>query len=327
MADFILDLSNLNVTGTNEDDTFFANPDGNYRIDGSAGFDTIDYSQLKVGITLNGPGTIDKGNLGIDTSRNNERFIGALGQINTLDGTTNGGIPDPNSQINPVINIDLSQNKLSFDNVPGGSRTFEVVNFNRVIGSNNNDTIVGNDLGNQLTGGSGNDQITGGHGNDILTGCNSAARGVGEVDILTGGGGSDTFIIGDQNGAFYVGNGDNDYVSIKDFDFTQDRIDLGASQEVLSVQFDVQLSNSKISTVNLFSNQSGNKDLIAKLELANPMNLGGLYNRPEPRGRCDRLQEQSFGIGNKSWLNDAFATGVLNVEPSFALNKGRFLFS
>jgi hypothetical protein len=75
MADFNLDLNSLNVTGTDGDDTFFANPEGNFGIDGGASLDTLGYTQLDVGITLNASGTINKGNLGADISRNNERFI------------------------------------------------------------------------------------------------------------------------------------------------------------------------------------------------------------------------------------------------------------
>jgi hypothetical protein len=126
--------SNLDVTGTDGDDTFFASAEGDFRISGGSGFDTIDYSQLDVGITLNAPGTIDKGTIGTDTSRTNDRIIAPLGQVNTLDGTTNGGIPDPNVSIQPIVIIDLSKNALTSGTSPTSLQTFEVVNFNRVIG-------------------------------------------------------------------------------------------------------------------------------------------------------------------------------------------------
>jgi Ca2+-binding RTX toxin-like protein len=318
VADFTLNPSNLDVTGTDGDDTFFASAEGDFRISGGAGFDTIDYSQLDVGITLNAPGTIDKGTLGTDTSRTNERIIAPLGQINTLDGTTNGGIPDPNVSIQPIVIIDLSKNALTSGTSPTSLRTFEVVNFNRVIGSNNDDTIVGNDLGNELSGGSGSDLITGGQDADILTGANSAVRGVGEVDTLTGGGGKDTFVIGDSNGIFYVGQGDNDYVNIEDFNLNQDRLDVRASQGILSAQFDVDLSNNEISAVDLFSNQSGNKDLIAKVKFAEPIDLSSLYEGSEVTGGCSQMQGQSFGMENKSWLNGASTIAGLKSESSFS---------
>ena len=306
MANIILDPSNLNVTGTSDDDIFIATPSsqGDFTIAGGAGFDTLDYSQLGQGITINVDGTISKGSLGTDTSKNNDRFIGAIGQNNSFDGTANGGIPDPNSIFKPNFNIDLSKNIFQFD-VAGVTRFFEAFNFNRIIGSNYNDKIVGDDTGNILTGGSGDDIVTGGNGNDIITGCNSAARGVGEVDILTGGGGADTFVLGDRNGSFYVGNGKNDYASIRDFDLTQDRLQLGANKESLTVRFD----KNERGTIDLFSNQSGCKDLIAKITLSQPLYLGC---------RGDRLEGQYVaGIGNEISFNNDVFQGKSSLDAIF----------
>ncbi|NEP28363.1 MAG: hypothetical protein F6K49_42845, partial [Moorea sp. SIO3I6] len=53
--------------------------------------------------------------------------------------------------------------------------------------------------------------------------------GVNEIDILTGGAGADTFVIGDQNNAYYVGAGlfgFNDYAVITDFQSGTDEIQL-----------------------------------------------------------------------------------------------------
>jgi hypothetical protein len=113
-----------------------------------------------------------------------------------------------------------------------------------------------------LTGGGGSDSITGGSKNDRLTGTDSTARGVGEVDTLTGGGGRDRFILGDKNGAYYVGNGSNDYATITDFNLFQDSIDLGSLK---NYSFALEGTN----TIDLFSGKDVNtRDLVAKIQIA-----------------------------------------------------------
>ena len=257
------------VIGTNNNDTIkggagndtFVGSKGNDSYDGAGGSNTLDYSKLGTGITLGANGSIDKGGLGKDTTIGNiNKYIGAEGQTNTIDGTTTGGAGS--------FDIDLSQNSLKINGLGIGPLAFEVTNFSDVVGTNNNDTIVGNAGDNKLTGGKGNDILTGGNGKDILNGTNKTARGVGEVDTLTGGGGADTFVLGDNNGAFYLGNGKNDYALINDFDFTQDRIRLGGNKDLLSVKFD-----RKSGTIDLFSKQNGGKDLVAKVKLANPFSF------------------------------------------------------
>ena len=248
-----------NVTGTSGNDTFIANK-GNYTIDGGNGNDTIDYSLLGQGVTIGAKGIITKGKLGIDTVKNIERIIGAIGKTNTIDGNaTNGTMAS--------LNIDFAKNSFTVENLPGGApnQVFDIFNFNQAIGTNNNDTMVGNNSGNCFIGGGGNDIITGGTGNDILNGTDSNARGVGEVDILTGAGGVNTFILGDKTGAFYLGNGDSDYAFITDYDLTSDRIQLGAGK---TDQLCYQLENTGI--IDIFvGQQNGSEDLIAKVQLKN----------------------------------------------------------
>jgi Ca2+-binding RTX toxin-like protein len=79
----------------------------------------------------------------------------------------------------------------------------------------------GNDY---LHGGEGNDSLFGGSGNDTLIGVDSLAAnpGQGEIDVLVGGGGSDTFVLGDNQGkVYYQGGGTHgtgDYAVIFDFE-------------------------------------------------------------------------------------------------------------
>lgn len=93
------------------------------------------------------------------------------------------------------------------------------------------DIIDDTSLGlNPIYGTGGSDQITGTAGADIIIGVSlDEAQDLNldtQVDILTGGKGSDYFVLGDENGCFYT-NGDpstyasgsfGDYADIKDFD-------------------------------------------------------------------------------------------------------------
>jgi Ca2+-binding RTX toxin-like protein len=257
----VIGTNNNDIIKGGAGDDIFVGSKGNDTYDGAGGSNTLDYSKLGTGITLGANGSIDKGALGKDTTIGNiNKYIGAEGQTNTIDGTTTGGAGS--------FDIDLSQNSLKLNGLGIGPLALEATNFSNVVGTNNNDKIVGNAGDNKLTGGKGNDTLTGGNGKDLLNGTNNTARGVGEVDTLTGGGGADTFVLGDNNGSFYLGNGKNDYALINDFDFTQDRIRLGGNKDLLSVKFD-----RKSGTVDLFSKQNGGKDLVAKVKLANPFNV------------------------------------------------------
>jgi Ca2+-binding RTX toxin-like protein len=98
----------------------------------------------------------------------------------------------------------------------------------------------GNDV---LNSGSGNDFVLGGKGDDILTGAgyiptgpSGGSYGVGEIDILVGGDGRDTFNLGGRNaaGTFSVyyddynqtTAGESDYAIITDFNPSEDIIQL-----------------------------------------------------------------------------------------------------
>lgn len=93
---------------------------------------------------------------------------------------------------------------------------------------------VGND---QLFGGTGSDQLFGASGDDLLNGWSSfntvpANPGRGTIDILVGGAGRDTFVVGTAyNDGIFNTLGTQDYARISDFTPGQDRIQLsrGAS--------------------------------------------------------------------------------------------------
>ncbi|MGK7898940.1 MAG: Ig-like domain-containing protein [Xenococcus sp. (in: cyanobacteria)] len=92
-----------------------------------------------------------------------------------------------------------------------------------------NDTLRGFAAHDCLVGGADNDRLFGNDGNDILDGSDGENRGVGETDILTGGKGRDFFILGDDSGAYYLGNGNADFALIQDFEVGQDKLVLAGS--------------------------------------------------------------------------------------------------
>ena len=74
----------------------------------------------------------------------------------------------------------------------GGFDDVELTGDDRLYGGNGNDNLVGafgNDI---LDGGNGDDIINGAGGDNMFGG---SSLGVGEIDTLTGGGGSDTFVL------------------------------------------------------------------------------------------------------------------------------------
>ena len=90
------------------------------------------------------------------------------------------------------------------------------------VGDGGNDTIEG---------GRGNDTIKGGVGDDRLDGSDAIALGASEKDILSGGLGADTFILGNAEQSYYNQDFGNDYARIKDFDSSTDVLVLHGSAD------------------------------------------------------------------------------------------------
>jgi RTX calcium-binding nonapeptide repeat (4 copies) len=168
-----------------------------------------------------------------------------------------------------------------------------------------------------IQGTAGNDTLVGGKGKDILTGTDSTARGVGEVDSLTGGGGRDSlpetlrerFVLGDSNGAYYVGQGNNDYATISDFNLRQDSLDLGNTK---NISFKVESSG----TIDLFAGTDpSSRDLIAKIQVK-----GGFSQEIQGKYRSG-IGEQSNDLGGNLITKDGIF-GSNEIAAQFNLFGG-----
>jgi Ca2+-binding RTX toxin-like protein len=281
------------LTGGTGDDRIIGSA-GNDILTSGGGNDTVDYSDLGRPI-IAFKGVVDKGGLGTDQINNFLNIVGATGQANTLDATgATGGAK---------IDINLAKNTFNVNSFQRNGVTIpipevKVLNFVNALGGPNDDTLVGSNTGGKLTGSGGNDIITGGKGKDILTGTDSTARGVGEIDILTGGGGRDRFVLGDSNGAYYVGQGSNDYAKITDFNLRQDSLNLGNAK---NISFSLESSG----IIDLFAGKDpSSRDLIAKIQVK-----GGLQ-------RSER--EYQTGIGDQ---NTCFSGGLLAKDEAFSSDK------
>lgn len=138
----------------------------------------------------------------------------------------------------------------------------------------------GNPKENQvITGTSANDTLQGNRrGSDTLVGTTEVARGVGERDILIGGHARDTFVLGDAHGSFYLGHGNADYAEIKNFNLSNDNIQLAGSIQDYSISY-----ANGISSV-FYKDACGCLDLVAQVNSAcSPLDLNAHYFQYTPQ--------------------------------------------
>ena len=137
-------------------------------LDGGAGTDVADYGALGTVVTLGAFGALNKGALGSDKLISIETVIGSslLGDtVNHSGAVSGGGVTVTGTTTNlttGVVTVNGSGAPLPL--------TFNVKQFENVIGSNFNDSITGNASANSLNGGLGNDTLFGSAGNDTLNG-------------------------------------------------------------------------------------------------------------------------------------------------------------
>lgn len=231
--------------------------DGNDTLNGSFGNDSLNGGR-GIDTLSGGDGNDylfgDVGNDSLDGGNGNDRLYGGGG-----NDTIKGGEGD--DLLNGWYGNDSLNGGKGNDTLSGGAGNdylFGDVGDDSLDGGNSNDRLYGgggtdkiqggegNDLLNgwygndSLIGGAGNDNLSGGAGNDILIGVNPLAANPGtqEIDILTGGTGVNTFVLGNANNIYYdessiivndpntVVNG---YALITDFTSAEDTIQLKGS--------------------------------------------------------------------------------------------------
>ncbi len=303
---------NDSLTGGLGNDTLNAG-DGNDTIDGGDGIDYLidDFTSIATGITFDTTGvtpiiptgtsiiSIESFNLttggGNDTIKLTGRFDDNLKTGNGDDTITPGlGVDTVNGgDGNDLLIIDYSSNNYAgitgsssfgYFQADYNSSSYDLVSFSnierfQITGTIANDNLSTGSGDDTITGGAGNDTIGGGGGDDIIIGVNpnSSTPGKGEIDSLTGGAGSDKFILGDVNWIGYDdGNttnaGTSDYATIADFNTTNDTIQLrGSSGDYLLW---VDGSNTK-----LYINKPGTEpdELIAVINNQTALSLTASY--------------------------------------------------
>jgi len=146
---------------------------GNDLIDGggsnSPTGNVLDYGFLGFGVTLGGSGEIlkDGGIQGTDTIRRIDTIIGDATQRNIIDG-------ELNASGNAFFDINLEEETLIVNPLVANTFfpepvSFNVINFQDVVGTVNNDTIIGSSDDNVVVGSGGSDVLDGLGGFDVLT--------------------------------------------------------------------------------------------------------------------------------------------------------------
>jgi Ca2+-binding RTX toxin-like protein len=185
----------VNATGSNHNDTFVGNNQGN-NFQGGDGIDTVSYVNSASGVTVN---LKDQWGSGGDASSDsyssienaigsahNDTFIASIDK-NHFDGL--GGI-NTLSYVgsNAGVTVNLATSEAS-----GGHATGDTfVNIQNLTGSAHNDVLTGDDKNNVLMGGGGFDRFFGGDGFDTVSYQDSTTGVSIDVDNTTLGGGRGT---------------------------------------------------------------------------------------------------------------------------------------
>ncbi|MGB3236801.1 MAG: calcium-binding protein [Geitlerinemataceae cyanobacterium] len=173
---------------------------------------------------------------------------------------------------------DLLKGNAGEDILRGGSnddKLFGGTGDDELFGGNGNDLLKGEDDNDFLRGESGEDTLIGGmgsdildglRGNDVLIGVDSDNPGLNEFDILSGGRGEDTFVLGDDVQSYYLGDGAFGFALITDFDLKGEADKIQVFGTASDYTFNNFNGNTEIS-------QGG--DLIAVVENASIMEVVG----------------------------------------------------
>ncbi|HEY9691409.1 MAG TPA: putative Ig domain-containing protein [Oculatellaceae cyanobacterium] len=192
------------------DDDIINGGTGNDSLYGEAGNDTINGDDGNDILTGGSGADVLDGGIGTDTATYSTSTAGVV--VNFATGTGSGG----EAQGDALSNM---------ENLTGSK-------FNDALtGNSGNNVIYGNSGNDTIFAGGGNDTFYGGDGIDILTGASLTKFGVGEIDILTGNAGADSFVLGTNAGVLYndgvsTNAGLKDYARILDFNVAEDVVQL-----------------------------------------------------------------------------------------------------
>ncbi|VEP18083.1 hypothetical protein H1P_690003 [Hyella patelloides LEGE 07179] len=246
-------INNDTLVGGSGDDDLRGN--GNDNLDGGEGVDrlSLDFSTETVPISIDLTTTDNQVIFENTEVKNFETigtiYVGSNSDIITLGlpASTSGGYVD-GLYGNDTLTLDYFDYESAIQNINSSSRIERIDNdvdliyyYNiehyQITGTEFNDSLRGSSNSDTLVGGSGKDSIQGHSGEDIITGVNPnlESAGLGEIDTLVGGANSDYFLLGDIHQTFYDdgesrSRGLEDYALIKDFDVTEDIIEISGSK-------------------------------------------------------------------------------------------------
>lgn len=217
------------------------------------------------------------------------RFTDAATANRRILTDTNGGVDTINAaalRSDLTLNLESGQSSTLVGNI---LQIAEGTTIENAIAGDGKDIVTGNAADNQLQGGRNNDTLIGGGGNDTVLGGNQGdtligcgtEQGIATLDALTGGAGSDLFVLGDETAVFYggaaaAGAGLADYVIITDFVEDVDRIQLNGN--ISQYSLGASPIASEVGTA-VYLNQAIGNDLIAVIQEVSPtdLNLAATY--------------------------------------------------
>jgi Ca2+-binding RTX toxin-like protein len=191
------------------------------KLDGGKGIDSVAYDDAIAGVTIDladnsvvgpdGNGTL-AGFESIGGSAFDDRVIVSetIGERDASMATLIGGSGNDTidfSKITTGVTASLGDS-----NIDLSGAQYELVGFERLVGSQFADSLGGDAASNTLSGGAGNDTVNGADGADVIDGevGNDRLLGGGEGDTLRGGDGADTLVGGDGDdlleGGVSIGN-------------------------------------------------------------------------------------------------------------------------
>lgn len=245
----------------------------------------------------------------------------------TIQGTSNGlSVNDSFTvTVNPLGNVINGTN--SNNDLKGTSNRDIIYGLggdDKIDSKEDNDIIYGGDGKDDLKGGKDNDVIYGGTGNDKLDGqedddtligvdTNSTLPGVGEIDNLTGGkgGGSDRFVLGDANEAYYndgnnSNSGFNDYALIKDFSSKD-----GDVIQLYGNAGNYQLENSPSGLpkgVAIFLKTDGANELIGIVEAAKINDLNSAFDYTNSISSLPSIRVEAESTSKSNYITESVSS-------------------